>query len=284
MRAKAVTPATTATVFTGLALGMALLFWLLVSLAAHGAVPFAMRATFDFNMDGNSIRGVLLWAMLSGFGPALAAILTAACVQGRGGLKELWRTVTRWRAPGWLYALLFLGTLTTSALVAGIAYALHLLQFSPDLVRPVRFAIFFLPMLVFDGPLGEEIGWRGLLLPQLLQLTSPIKASLAVGVIWFLWHIPLYLAAGRDLHLLGFFINVLGISVIFTWFYIRSGFSTFVTILLHATSNFGLFLILKSFTHGDDLSALQAIHSVIIVLIAIAAAISLRGASSRNQT
>lgn len=281
MRADAATPFTTATTFTGLALGMALLYWLLASLAAHDSLPFAMRA-FDFSMEGNSIPGILLWAILSGFGPALAAILTAACLEGRAGLRDLWQSVARWRAPTWLYALLCLGPLTASALIPVVAFSLHLLQFAPEQVHLLRFTVFFFLMLVFDGPLGEEIGWRGLLLPKLLQRISPIKASLAVGTIWFLWHVPLRLADSRDLHLLGFFINVVATSVIFTWFYIKSGYSTFITILLHTTSNFCLFLVLKSFNHTGDVSALQTIYNVIVVLVAIAAAISLRGATSKE--
>ncbi len=282
MNLKAAIPFKAAILFTSLALGMALLYGLSVVLAARGSLPFAMRA-FNLSMDGNSIPGILLWAILAGFGPAIAAILTAAYLQGREGLRELWRTVVRWRAPSWLYALVFLGPLGVGALITGVAHALHLLQFAPESVHPLRFAIYFLLMLVFDGPLGEEIGWRGLLLPQLLKQISPLSASLVVGVIWFLWHVPLRLADGRDLHLLGFLINMLATSVIFTWFYTKSGFSTFIIILLHTTSNFCLFLILRSFKHSGDISTLQTIYNVIVVALALAAAISLRRATSKES-
>jgi hypothetical protein len=77
--------------------------------------------------------------------------------------------------------------------------------------------------------------------------------------------------------------GVLATSVIFTWFYTKSGFSTFIIILLHTTSNFCLFLILRSFTHGGDTSALQTIYNVIVVAVALAAAISLRRATSKES-
>ena len=97
MNLKAAIPFKAAILFTSLALGMALLCGLSVALAARGSLPFAMRA-FNSSMGGNSIPGILLWAILAGFGPAIAAILTAAYLQGREGLRELWRTVVRWRA------------------------------------------------------------------------------------------------------------------------------------------------------------------------------------------
>lgn len=40
------------------------------------------------------------------------------------------------------------------------------------------------------GPLGEEGGWRGYLLPRLLEHNSEARASLLIGIVWALWHIP----------------------------------------------------------------------------------------------
>ncbi len=50
----------------------------------------------------------------------------------------------------------------------------------------------------------------------------------------------------------------------------------------HTPCNFGLFLALKSFNHTGDVSALQTIYNVIVVLVAMSAAISLRGAKSKE--
>jgi membrane protease YdiL (CAAX protease family) len=263
-----------AVVFTLLALGMATLYWLALSLASHGMLPFAMRP-FDFSMEGNSIPGMVLGALLATFGPALAAVITATSIDGRIGLRELWKTVSQWRAPRSVYALVFLGPLAVAALIVVVGYLFHILRFAPENVHPLNFLVLFFLMLVTDGPLGEEIGWRGLLLPALLKRVSPLTASIIVGIVWFLWHIPLRLGAGRDLHALGFSINVIATSIITTWIFIKSRQSTFVAILLHATGNFSLFLVIKSFHHSNDLSGLQMIFNAIIVPLAVVAGIAL---------
>jgi len=43
------------------------------------------------------------------------------------------------------------------------------------------------------GPLGEEPGWRGFALPKILKIWSPFWASLILGILWFAWHLPLFL-------------------------------------------------------------------------------------------
>ncbi len=44
----------------------------------------------------------------------------------------------------------------------------------------------------FQGPIGEEFGWRGYALPKLQNKYSPLTASLVIGVIWGVWHIPTF--------------------------------------------------------------------------------------------
>jgi len=252
--------------FVGLALGFSVIYWALVSLAKRGSLPFAM-GPLDVSLANHSPVGASLSMLLRVFGPGIAAIIALYYFYGSAGLRQLWRSATRWRSPAWLYALAFMGPLIASGIVVGIAYPLNLIRLAPDGVHPLRFVVLLPLMLVFDGPLGEEIGWRGLLLPQLLKRMSPIGASLVVGVIWFAWHIPLYLADGRDFSAVGYFINVLALSLIFTWFYLKSRYSTFMAILLHATTNFALFLVIKSFSIVNT-TTLSYIHDAVLVAVA----------------
>jgi len=121
------------------------------------------------------------------------------------------------------------------------------------------------------------LGWRGLLLPQLLRRLGPIPASLMVGCIWYLWHLPLFLADGKELHPFSYLINVVSISFVFTWFYLRSGYSTWMAVFLHTTTNYALFLVIKSFHYDSaDLAALQYLYDVLVVLAAAAAVWDLR--------
>jgi membrane protease YdiL (CAAX protease family) len=91
--------------------------------------------------------------------------------------------------------------------------------------------------------LGEEIGWRGLFVPELFKVTTFAKTALISGVVWTLWHFPLLFFA--DYNLPGaprwyagimFAILVIGISFAFAWLRLKSG-SLWTAAMLHAMHN-----------------------------------------------
>jgi membrane protease YdiL (CAAX protease family) len=87
---------------------------------------------------------------------------------------------------------------------------------------------------------GEEIGWRGFALPRLSERIGLAGASLVLGVIWAMWHLPLFLIAGTDStgQSLSFFVlSVTAISVAFAWLYARTGGSLLLVMLMHAATN-----------------------------------------------
>jgi len=141
-------------------------------------------------------------------------------------------------------------------------------------------------MAAIDGPLGEEIGWRGVLLPQLMQRVSPLAASLVVGVVWYAWHVPLY-AAEDKLPGLGehvfFLYTCLALSVIFTWFFLKSNASTFLMIYVHDASNYATFLRAKLFPKDATSPWPLAVYAALLLVLACAAAIVLaRGNGARS--
>jgi uncharacterized protein len=90
--------------------------------------------------------------------------------------------------------------------------------------------------------LGEEIGWRGFLVPELAKFTSFTKVSLISGVIWAAWHSPILLFAdynadtNRWYALACFSIMVVSASFIFAWMRLKSG-SLWTGVILHASHN-----------------------------------------------
>lgn len=130
----------------------------------------------------------------------------------------------------WLFAGSYGGRLEVAATEEG------LLQFSRVIM--VSFAF----NLILGGSLGEEVGWRGYFLPALLRRYGPLYASLILGLVWAIWHLPVDLAGG-----FGFggpaaivfrIVWTLPITVIFTWLYLRSGGSLLVALFLHTSINF----------------------------------------------
>lgn len=90
--------------------------------------------------------------------------------------------------------------------------------------------------------LGEEIGWRGLLLPELVKTMSVRRATLWTGLFWALWHYPLILFADYNnglptLYALACFtIMVMGVSFVYTWLRLKSE-SLWPAVILHAQGN-----------------------------------------------
>jgi membrane protease YdiL (CAAX protease family) len=99
-------------------------------------------------------------------------------------------------------------------------------------------AFFTTPALfrsLLSGPLGEEVGWRGFLLPKLLTKFSPLSASVVLGVIWGVWHLPLYVhsifATGSGAA--GFIVTTICYSIIMTMLYNYSRGSLFIAVAFH---------------------------------------------------
>ena len=90
--------------------------------------------------------------------------------------------------------------------------------------------------------LGEEIGWRGFLVPELSKSMNYTKTSLITGVIWAIWHFPILLFADYNsgtpawYGLTCFTVMVISISFVFTWFRLRSN-SLWTGVILHASHN-----------------------------------------------
>lgn len=108
--------------------------------------------------------------------------------------------------------------------------------------------------------LGEEIGWRGLFVPELAKVTTFTRASLISGAVWALWHMPLLLFS--DYNLPGaptwyagmmFTVMVIGISFAFAWLRLKSG-SLWTAAMLHAMHNVFVQSIFTPFTVQNEIT------------------------------
>ena len=188
--------------------------------------------------------------ILSGFGPALAAIIVTAMVSGMQGLRELFERLVKWRVGIQWYAvaLLLPVAITLTALGINNLTGGAMPDFTkggfpfgpPDTPVLQKIALLFLVFtLGFDG-LGEELGWRGFALPHLKEGRSALVASLILGVLWAGWHIPYALTKGSflsELPITVFFINLLALSTLYTWLFNNTQGSILLAILFHAAGN-----------------------------------------------
>ena len=113
--------------------------------------------------------------------------------------------------------------------------------FLPDratamLAMPALLAILIsLGFSIFSAT-GEEIGWRGLLVPELGRITTFTWIAIISAIIWFLWHLPLMVVGaygdGSFSSMVLFFLSLIGGSTLFAWIRLASG-SIWPAALLH---------------------------------------------------
>jgi len=176
--------------------------------------------------------------LLGVFTPALMAILFCWHENKRTGVIALLGKIIK--APSNLLWYVFaIGYFLSIKLIAAIIYRVGVGQwpsFSHDAIVTIVAAI------IFSTPFqaGEEIGWRGFALPRLAnQFRLPI-ASIVLGIIWAVWHLPFFFLAVGDKSGQSFplyFFNVIPISVAMAWLYWRTEASLLLTMLMHAAIN-----------------------------------------------
>lgn len=185
------------------------------------ALTFAWSWSFDFlasRLVGVPVLSAGL-SMIAIFGPSLAATLIVYTYGGKTGLQKWFHRCLNWNVGWYWYALAFFAPFV----VIVTAWSLHVALGGemPEITAlqhiPLAIANFGLVLLV-GGPLGEEFGWRGYLTPALAARLDWRAASLVVGVIWGVWHMPLFFSADTvqsRMPLPVYFVNILAGSVCF---------------------------------------------------------------------
>jgi membrane protease YdiL (CAAX protease family) len=89
--------------------------------------------------------------------------------------------------------------------------------------------------ILIVAPLGEEVGWRGLLQRRAEKRWGAVRASLWVGVVWALWHVPMFIARPPGaLDLAVGVVTILAGAFVFAALFRASGGSVWVAIAAHA--------------------------------------------------
>jgi len=197
--------------------------------ALCGAAPYLLR-----HQTVPKMAGILMFPVML-LGPSLSAIALTRLVSGSAGLGDLFSRLCRVRLPARWYLALLIPPLAIPAV-------LFCLQ---TFASPVFAPGMFLPGILFGCPAGllEEIGWMGCAFPRMSRAWSPLFASIVLGLLWSLWHLPVsdYLGtatphgAYRLHYFLAFTCAMTAMRVVIAWLYANTG-SVFVSQLLHASS------------------------------------------------
>jgi len=177
----------------------------------------------------------------AGFGPSLAALVVVAVFSAPAGFRAWVIRCLNWRLGSGWYLLAFLAppTLMVCALALHAALGGALPAFPAASQIPLVIANFGLVLLI-GGPLGEEFGWRGYLMPALTARMNWRAASLVIGIVWGLWHLPLFFIVGTPqarMPIAVFLLNILAGSVLFGWLFERTKRSVLPALVLHTSLN-----------------------------------------------
>jgi membrane protease YdiL (CAAX protease family) len=181
-----------------------------------------------------------LFTYAGGFGPFLSAVLIVWIVEKRVGLRQWFRRTFRLRINILWY---LLGALFLPIGVVLLQFGLYLLLGGqPDFSNALPWWLYLLnlPIVMLFAGGNEEPGWRGFALPRLLMKRNPLTASLILGVLWAIWHVPIFFNAewgGAGTPFVWFIVNVVGLSFIMTWLYQRSSRSVLPVMLFHQATN-----------------------------------------------
>lgn len=176
--------------------------------------------------------------VVGGFGPPVGAV---AVVHLRGGDVGDWlrAQLLDAAAPAWFLLALAIPLVFVAAETGYLVATGATL----DLGLVVDRLPAFLGSLVFVFFLGggqEELGWRAFALPELQARYDGLVASLVIGVVWAVWHLPLYVLPGA-IYASEPFVTyvplVVAFAFVYTWLYNAAGRALPVVVLLHAATN-----------------------------------------------
>lgn len=226
------------------------------------------------------------WWGLGSFGPSLAGIIIIGLLYGSSGLKRLFKRLIQFKASFKLYlvvAFLPIGILITTLALGKLLFNA---QYDWSLLPTVSgFSLLFIQVLILGGPMNEELGWRGFALPKLQQSTSALTASLWIGSVWAIWHLPLFMADIPGYTLMPFYLywlNTLALAIIFTWLYNTGKGQLWLSVLLHTFFNTINWLMLPLLPISIG-SKIAVIYVATMLLVAIFIIIKFGKNSLSNQ-
>jgi uncharacterized protein len=176
------------------------------------------------------------------FGPLVAAV---TCLAGAPHERKRWLwSLLQWRMPPLVgFIAVFLPPLL---FVCCLAVATAVTPGAPPVAIPplATTAPLLLGMFLTAG-VGEESGWRGVLLPELRKSIGSIRASLIVAIVWLVWHLPLFRVIGatqQQIPATSFMLGILAYSFILTWLVEVSNNGTLAAMLFHTSANVSFWL------------------------------------------
>jgi len=250
-------------VFLGLTLVFSyFVFW--------GPLALLKIPTISFVSDVKGPSWAIALFLIGGFVPSLLAIFLTWKKEGTAGLHHLGHRIVQVNI-GWRWYLaavlvVILATMGQLVIISLMGQAFDMTLFAAQLGS-------FLPLLIF-GPLSEEIGWRGYALDRLQTKWNALVSALIVGLVWGLWHGPLFAMVGTSYHesaipFAGFLVGMMAVSVLFTWLHNNTAGSIWTAIFFHWLYTYSAQVVASGVTRSVFYNWLEYVPYLIIAIIVV---------------
>jgi len=231
---------------------------------------------YTYHLINISFDVLLIMGNLASFGPMVGAFSLTLKNEGKEGLINLLKKATKYKLGWWWIPVIILIP------IAGLlGHLLNIVIFGGKfpitefILNPWLIPLFFILTLIIGGPLAEEFGWRGYALPRLQKKWNALNSSLVLGIIWGLWHLPLFFMIGmahRDyIPFWLFIVNDIVFTICITWLMNNTKGSLIPALLIHTWMNvvFVLFPLMEPKAGGNYMPWLLSLLILGVILIII---------------
>jgi uncharacterized protein len=220
----------------------------------------------------------MILLILGGAGPSIVGVVMALLTYDKEQRRDYWQRSFSFRRIDWkmwlaiflvfpaIYGLSILLDLSMGGALPGMEQLKSLIAY-PTMLPLVAFISFM------SGPWSEEFGWRGYALSPMLNRFGALRGSIVLGVLWGVWHLPLYFMPATwhgqmGFKFAGFWIFILenvAVSLIMTWVFSNTNRSILSGMLVHFASNFTGQLLAPS---SDRV---EIVRTILMLIVGVAA-------------
>jgi membrane protease YdiL (CAAX protease family) len=205
-------------------------------------------------------------SILSTFTPSILALVFTAINKGKEGVYELFvkQTIKKTRTRWLVLSLIGIPLVGSLAMLTSLNFDISKFSLRTNQLMPQIVVIILIA-------LGEEYGWRGFLLPRMLNKFNLFYSSIVLGLIWGFWHFPAYLigtGVPLQMNFMVFLLWVILGTLFISWIYYYTK-SVLTSILAHIGANaaFNYLLILPEFTGSMNTFWIFIIYLSIMMMI-----------------
>jgi len=239
-----------------------LVFVVTTLLISYGLGFAALMITGRWLHGLDSVAKLYLGRFFVVFGPTCGAIAAVAATSGRAAIGPFLRRHLSLPQGWWSLALLpLIGLAAVSIAYADTGLPLHI--FAGMIVRAWPLLLIHLALQILIIGLGEELGWRGWLLPSLTARFGLARATALTALIWYVWHFPILLGGVADAF--WFALTIGGLSILFALLLRWAGGSVLASACAHGSINAPLVFLGATVPQADHRLAWSCLSGMLAV-------------------